>query len=165
MSRIASRNARPASLSEGPSTPVSPAPGKAAQKANGVLLRKQSAGDTPKLSNGTGASQRLAAKLSELLSRYHVSSLIENMPQGMHHKYIQQLLQTCKRPLHCMQYYYAPLTSAGCSQICVLCTAAGPLPSGALLHHAAKHACSPQQCLIGNCIARVTARPHSEDFL
>jgi hypothetical protein len=98
MSRIASRNGRPASLSEGPRTPVSPAPGKAAQKANGVLLRKQSAGDTPKLSNGTGASQRLAAKLSELLSRFHVSSLIENLPQGMHLKCIQQLLQTCKRP-------------------------------------------------------------------
>ena len=89
MSRIASRNGRPASLSEGPSTPVSPAAGRAAQKANGVLLRKQSAGDTPRLSNGTGASQRLAAKLSELLSRFQVSSLTDNLPQGMHHKYIQ----------------------------------------------------------------------------
>ena len=49
-----------------------PLEGKGAPRMNGLLSRKQSGGDTPKLSNSTGTSQRLAAKLSELLARLQV---------------------------------------------------------------------------------------------
>ena len=47
--------------------------GKGAPEMNGLLSRKQSGGATPKLSNSTGTSQRVAAKLSELLTRLQVS--------------------------------------------------------------------------------------------
>lgn len=60
--------------SEGSTAPPSPSTVKAVPKMNGLLSRKQSGGDTPKLSNSTGTSQRLAAKLSELLTRLQVGS-------------------------------------------------------------------------------------------
>lgn len=71
MSRMA-REWRPSTHTEGSSAPPSPSRGKAPPKMNGLLSRKQSGGDTPKLSSSTGISQRLAAKLAELLTRLQV---------------------------------------------------------------------------------------------
>ena len=77
MSRIA-REWRSVTPSEGSNAPSSPFRGTAAPKANGLLGRKRSGGDTPKLSNSTGSSQRLASKLSELLNRFQVSTHMES---------------------------------------------------------------------------------------
>ena len=80
MSKLA-KEWRSVAPSEGFNAPQSPSRGKAASKTNGLLSRKPSGGDTPKLANGTGASQRLAAKLSELLSNFQVS--MSMMAQGL----------------------------------------------------------------------------------
>ena len=55
---------------EGLHEPGSPSLSSSGRRANGLLAK--SGGDTPKLSNGTAGSQRIAAKLSELVSRFQV---------------------------------------------------------------------------------------------
>ena len=55
---------------EGLDDPASPSMSNMGRKANGLLAK--SGADTPKLSNGTAGSQRIAAKLSELVSRFQV---------------------------------------------------------------------------------------------
>ena len=55
---------------EGLHNPASPSVGVVGRRANGLLPK--SGGDTPKLSNGTAGSQRIATKLSELVARFQV---------------------------------------------------------------------------------------------